>query len=486
MHLRPRLAVATIAALTITLAAASAFADSVSRDPFSPNQWALPKIKAPAAWTKTTGQGVLVGVVDSGVDLSHEDLAGQVAQSTNCIGSHGDPRQCKGNGQDDYGHGTHVSGIIAALKDNGRGIAGVAPGAKLVVAKALDSSGSGRTDDINGAIMWVVDHGAKVVNLSLGENVFITQVLGTDLGTGVEYAWQHGAVAVLTAGNQQALGFGSAEYGSIDAIVVGATGPQDEVAGYSSPTGNAKWAVVAPGGDGHDALGQPTCSPPQDAACIISTFWSKASANGYRYDEGTSMAAPHVSATLALLMSQGLTPAQAVERLLATVDRSVSCGINSANCHGRLDAGAAVGATAVVGTTPAGSGHPQPAPAQAPATVARVAPSASVANSANASPSNTVAPAGASPAPPPGSANPAVAGADQQASGGVPPATIVPKKARSNGLAMALASVAAAAVALIAGYGAWRTRRRAIAPPTVRSPIQSESPPVRPGPMVRR
>src|SRR3954447_1755873 len=355
MHRRIRLttlSIVTMVLLTITVAAAPVLA-AVSNDPASNQQWALAKIKAPAAWTKTTGQGVRVGIVDTGVDLSHEDLAGQIAETTNCIGSNGDPNRCKGTAQDDEGHGTHVSGLIAAAKDNGRGIAGVAPGTKLVVAKALDSGGSGNTSDIDAGIRWVVDHGARVVNLSLGEDVFVSQVFGTDFADGVEYAWQHGAVAVLAAGNQQALGFGSAQYGSIDAVVVGATGPKDEIAAYSSPTGNAKWAVVAPGGNGHDSLNQPTCDYPTDNPCIISTYWTTSNAkNGYAYEQGTSMAAPHVTATLALLMSQGLSAEQAVQRLLASVDHSVSCGTNSANCHGRLDAGAAVGATAASGAAP--------------------------------------------------------------------------------------------------------------------------------------
>src|SRR4051794_9565639 len=107
MHRRIRLATVSAIVLTITAVAAPAWA-GVSNDPASNQQWALSKIKAPGAWTKTVGQDVRVGIVDTGVDLSHEDLAGQVAESTNCIGSRGDQHQCHGNGQDDYGHGTHV------------------------------------------------------------------------------------------------------------------------------------------------------------------------------------------------------------------------------------------------------------------------------------------------------------------------------------------------------------------------------------------
>ena len=84
------------------------------------------------------GAGISVGIVDTGVDIHHEDLAGQVLLTTNCIGANADPSGRTGNGQDDNGHGTHVAGIIAGIKDNGKGGSGVAPGAKLIVAKALD------------------------------------------------------------------------------------------------------------------------------------------------------------------------------------------------------------------------------------------------------------------------------------------------------------------------------------------------------------
>src|SRR4029078_3160392 len=125
-------------------------------------------------------------------------------------------------------HSTHVSGIAAAYKDNGRGVAGVAPDARLVVAKVLKSDGSGAADDAKAGIHWVVDHGARVVNLSLGTDVpILPGLFGGDnsLQDGVDYAWAHGAVAVLAAGNSNFFGFGSANYGNANALVVGATGP---------------------------------------------------------------------------------------------------------------------------------------------------------------------------------------------------------------------------------------------------------------------
>jgi len=204
-----------------------ATAAGASNDAAFEKQWGLAKIGAPEAWAHSTGAGVRVGIVDTGVDLNHEDLAGRVVEHTSCVGSGGDPAKCKGSAQDDQGHGTHVAGIVAANRDNGVGIAGVAPDAELVVVKALNAAGSGTVADINAGIKWVVDHGARVVNLSLGDpNFIVTSLLGTDMREGIEYAWSKGAVPVVASGNSNllGLGLGSSNYGSLNALVVGATG----------------------------------------------------------------------------------------------------------------------------------------------------------------------------------------------------------------------------------------------------------------------
>ena len=343
--LRPSTRACIFATLLVALLAATFHpgAARASNDPRFAEQWSLVRIGAPAAWTKSLGVNVRIGIVDTGVDLAHEDLAGQVVASTNCVGSNGDPTKCSGNGQDDQGHGTHVAGIAAAGKDNGKGIAGVAPGAKLVVAKALAADGSGTTEDINAGIHWVVDHGAQVVSLSLGGNFLVDSLLGTSLQEGIQYAWSRGAVPVLAAGNTNllGLGIGSSQYGALPAIVVGATGPDDRLASYSSPPGNARWSVVAPGGAGGDAV----------ASNVLSTFWAADQQNQYKALAGTSMATPHVAGTVALLLAQGLTQQAAVDRVLATADKGISCGPGSSGCAGRLNAAAATGAAPVT-TTP--------------------------------------------------------------------------------------------------------------------------------------
>lgn len=326
----------------VALAALVPVRASATNDAHWSKQWAPPLVRAPAAWATTTGAGIKIGIVDTGVDLGHEDLAGgKIVADAACIGTGGDPGACTpGGGQDVDGHGTHVAGVAAATKDNGVGVAGIAPAASLVVARVFDGS-SARFSDVNAGIMWAVDRGANVVNLSIGEDVpLVGELFGADsLRPGIDYAWERGAVAVLAAGNTSLLGLGgSADYGDANAVVVAATGPNDEVASYSSPTGDAKWALLAPGGDAAQG---------GEAGQIYSTLPS----NGYGYMEGTSQAAPHVSGALALLLSRGLSNQQAVDVLLATADRTVPCGADSPNCVGRLDVAKAVGATTSTTTT---------------------------------------------------------------------------------------------------------------------------------------
>ncbi len=321
----------------VAMVAGLAGTASATNDTHFPRQWALSQIGAPQAWARSTGSGITIGIVDTGVDLNHPDLAGKIAATADCVG-----RPCTaGGGQDTHGHGTIVSGIAAAVSGNGRGVAGTAPDARLVVAKVLNSAGEGRVEDINNGIRWVVDNGAKVVNLSVGDpNFLIASVRGTPLRSGIEYAWSKGAVPVLASGNY-ATGvgdLGTENYGNVNALVVGATDRAGTVPSYSSAVGNAKWGLVAPGGAG--AGGADTN--------VISTFPVAAGGSGYASAAGTSMAAPHVAGAVALLLAQGLAPAAAVTRLLTTLDKSVPCG---RGCQGRLNVAAAVGAGSSAPTT---------------------------------------------------------------------------------------------------------------------------------------
>ena len=362
-------------------------------DPHWAKQWAPARIGAPAAWASTTGAGVLIGVVDTGIDLAHEDLSGQLAGHTACVGTGGDPARCAGSAQDQTGHGTHVAGIAAAPKDNGRGIAGIAPDAKLLVARVFDRD-SASLDDVRAGIRWVVDRGAKVVNLSLETTSFLGLFGGgsADLAAAVEYAWSRGAIPVLAAGNAS-LFSSSANYGAANAVVVGATGRDDELAPYSVATGTAKWALLAPGGN--MARGGPEGG-----------IYSSYVPNRYAYIEGTSMAVPHVSGALALLLSRGLSPTRAIEVLLANADRRVGCGSGSPTCAGRLDVGRAVAATGppVVppppSTSPPATAPPATAPpATAPPATAPPATAPPATAPPATAPPTTAPPAAPSPAP---------------------------------------------------------------------------------------
>ena len=329
-----RLATAAIVGFVLVLA--GVIPAQASNDALFSSQWGLAQVGAPQAWQVTSGAGVTVGVVDTGVARDHEDLVGRIGATTDCVGG-----TCHTGGQDDHGHGTHVSGIIAADRDNGKGISGIAPAVRLVVAKGLNSNGDGNADDIAAAIDWTVSQGAKVVNLSFGPDAFKKLVFGSPskLLDSINHAWDLGAIPVLAAGNTDGDPLGLSEnYGALNAVVVGATNRTDTVASYSRPLGNAKWGIVAPGGAGGSSTDAGFA-----ANNIISTFWTPTNAtSAYAASAGTSMAAPHVSGALALLLAKGYSRDSAVQQLLDSANKAVNCG---SGCSGRLDVAKAVGAT---------------------------------------------------------------------------------------------------------------------------------------------
>ena len=160
-------------------------------DPFYDQQWALPVIGAPDAWLAlpSAAADVVVSVIDSGVCGGHPDLAGRVLPGWDFVDDDTQP-------QDDFGHGCGVAGIIAAKGDNGVDIAGVAPNAVILPLRVLDAQGIGSYSDVAAAIVYAVDHGAQVINLSLGganpSNV---------MANAVDYAVAHDVLVVAAAGN---------------------------------------------------------------------------------------------------------------------------------------------------------------------------------------------------------------------------------------------------------------------------------------------
>lgn len=338
-------------------------------DPRFDEQWGLEIVGAPDAWEKTIGDGVTIAVIDSGIDLAHEDLADGIGAHVSCIDADDEPDACTGSGQDDHGHGTHVAGIAAAATDNRVGVASVAPGATLLSVKVLEPNSAGQAtgslSDVRAGIEWAVDHGADVINLSLGENVIIRNLFGSGLQDAVEDAWEAGVIPVIAAGNTDGL-FGSG-YGGLPALVVAATTRDDEIASYSTDIGDAEWGIAAPGGDGG--------ANAPDARKIYSTYWEPDRPDLYGWASGTSMAAPHVSGAAAALLSRGFTPRQTVDRLLETAVDLGAEGHDRDFGYGRLDVAAATAdlsprpgfsETSTTTTTP----PPPPPPTTTPPTVA--------------------------------------------------------------------------------------------------------------------
>ncbi|MCU1351035.1 MAG: peptidase [Acidimicrobiales bacterium] len=331
------------AAAMVSTAAAGATPPPTVDDPAYVDglQWNLQATDTPAAWRSSVGAGVLVAVVDSGVDASHPDLRGQIAGQVSCIGADGDASRCAGSAPDDDGHGTHVAGIIAAKTNNGIGIAGVAPRARLLVVRALqDACGdprqcrpSGSTADIAAGIRWSVDHGARVVNLSLGTST----ALGRDIRDAARAAWKRGVVTVLAAGN----GHGPLDLASERILVVTATDRSGQRSLYASPVGLVRWGLAAPGGAEGDTAD--TCRAGAEPVGVFSTYWrSTADGSGYACEAGTSMAAPQVSGGLALLLAMGFTPEAAVAQLLHTARDIGPPGTDLDYGAGALDLGRAV------------------------------------------------------------------------------------------------------------------------------------------------
>ncbi|CAM5312029.1 hypothetical protein GCM10010329_59600 [Streptomyces spiroverticillatus] len=291
----------TISVLLATAVASAALVtgcggDEATPDPMRGKQWALDDIKLLDAWKTTKGDDTVIAVVDTGADLKHPDLKGRFVDGHDFVDNDDDPT-------DENGHGTHVSGIAAAATDNGIGIAGGAPGAKIMPVRVLGADGSGTNANITKGILWAADHGADVINLSLGESGLMARLLkGGVLNPAIAAAHKKGAVVVAAAGND---GTVLQPYKpQTPVLVVGASGPADKPADFSNF--GAQDAVSAPGVKILSTL--PT----------YETQETKKNTSGYGTLDGTSMAAPYVSAVAALLHHQGRTPDQIMTAIRST------------------------------------------------------------------------------------------------------------------------------------------------------------------------
>ena len=338
----------TVGGLTLAAGLLVSPASAETSDPLRPQQWGLDQVKAEPAWATSTGDGVVVAVVDSGVDLTHPDLRANLVGGATFVDcgekscGNGDWRGPDGEAQDADTHGTHVSGIVAAVTDNGLGVAGTAPDAQVMPIKVLED-GSGSFEDIAAGIRYAVDHGADVVNLSLGAlpGVQLLEITGVETAAteAIAYAAENGVLVVAAAGNEA---FPVCASPSVNpgALCVTATDSNELPSWYSNGAVKPDLeAVAAPGGQG--AL---FCEEDVVSTVPVGTGSEACGQTDYDYFAGTSMAAPHVAGVAALLYAQDRSLENVRDALIGTARHpGVGTGLWSTEYgHGIVDAEAAV------------------------------------------------------------------------------------------------------------------------------------------------
>lgn len=296
-------------------------------DPLYPKQWNMRMVDAPAAWRAGGGAGVRVAVIDTGL-RPLDDLAG-AALLEGASFVPGVPSPLDGNG-----HGTHVAGTIAQTTHNGLGVVGLSPRVELLPIKVLSDHGVGQSAWIAAGIDEAVDQGAQIINLSLGGPP--SDVVRIAAHKAVE----RGVVVVAAAGNTGRPGVGSPA-AVPGVLAVSALGPGGALAPYS--TTGPEVFLAAPGGD--------TAQP--DGGVLQQTVHEGQPA--FRALQGTSMAAPHVAAAAAVLLSFGAGDAGAVQDALQNGAQQLNEGGRDPRFGwGGLDVGASLGAVAAQRHAPRG------------------------------------------------------------------------------------------------------------------------------------
>jgi len=302
-------------------------------DPLYKYQWHMDQINVRGAWDINTGEDVIVAVIDTGVAYLNYDKFHRAEDLENTMFTEGydfvndKPQAC-----DDNCHGTHVAGTIAQSTYNGKGCIGVAYKCKIMPLKVLNGQGFGSTGDIADAIRYAADHGAKVINMSLG-GPFSSKIMA-DACT---YAYNKGVVIVCAAGNSGSTRIGYPA-GYPECISVSATRYDKEITFYSNRGKSID--IAAPGGDLRvDQNGDGK----KDGVLQNTIGVRNPSIDDYYLFQGTSMASPHVAGVAAMLVSSGITNPATVEEILKdSADKNVpkeleyGYGAGIVNAHGAL------------------------------------------------------------------------------------------------------------------------------------------------------
>lgn len=304
-----------------------------------PDLWGIHKINADLAWDKTTGSAEIpVAVIDTGFDFTHEDLADKVWYNQ---GEYGEGKETNGidddgngyvddwrgwdfvnddnNPTDDHGHGSHVSGTIAANTNNNLGVAGVSWQTKIYPVKFLSGAGGGSTEDAVSALTYAADLGIKISSNSWGGGKSLA------INDAVQYAYQKGQAVIVAAGNDRYDASYYSPASSGNAITVGASDYEDKLAVFSND--GPKIDVVAPG---VDIL----------SVRAANTQMGNAINDKYTRASGTSMATPHVAGLAALILAQNpsYTPEQIRTALSLGADDLGASGYDTTFGYGRINA----------------------------------------------------------------------------------------------------------------------------------------------------
>ncbi|MFO0628821.1 MAG: S8 family peptidase [Polyangiales bacterium] len=280
-------------------------------DPMLSQQWGLRRVGTERSWEVTCGRGVTVAVVDTGVACENygeftrvQDLGG-----TRCLPGWNFVNNTP-HANDDQGHGTHVAGTIAQTTNNGIGVAGVAYCATILPVKVLDAAGRGTLANVAEGIRWAADHGAQVINLSLGGGG-----RSKVMEQAVDYARRHGTTVICAAGNNGR--YVESPANAPGAVAVSAIDDADQIAFFSSR--GPEVDVAAPG---VRILQQTICERGRNRCEQYAAF------------SGTSMAAPHAAGVAALIVSLGITDPDAVERALKSTASAPAHGGNNPELYG--------------------------------------------------------------------------------------------------------------------------------------------------------